>query len=79
MGAPRVCAACSAANFERLLVETADLYLPALPENQRFDAITGDMIPADLDLSGEIAFEPHVQHGVVEILKAGGEPIPVQA
>src|SRR5579883_564425 len=41
-------------DIERFLVEMADLDLAALAEDECFDAIAGDVIAADLDLSGKI-------------------------
>ena len=41
-------------HFKWLLIESADLDLTPLAEDERFHSIAGDVIAADLDLSGKI-------------------------
>ena len=57
----------------------ADPDLALVPIDDGFDAIAGDVIAGDLDLSGEIVAEPEEEQSVVEIFDGGGEGVAVNA
>ena len=73
----------AAVDFDQSLVgtlfEMADTDLALVPIDDGFDAIAGDVIAGDLDLSGEIVAEPEEEQSVVEIFDGGGEGVAVKA
>src|SRR3982751_1625594 len=66
-------------HFKRLLLEMTNVNLTLFAKNNSLDAVTGDVITADLDLGDQIALEPEVQKSIIEVLHASGELMAVEA